>query len=172
MFLHFQHQRICLCGSRFRYFFGFHIWERNVLLQILFALLNVEPVFGFPFLDFFNQLLTVSLCLPFAGKLFADAIRLYMNAVLNIIPNRIAIVCLHHGKSLGCCQLTPGVDIRSRIQHLVHMLISGIVAFRWRWRKYMGGSRHRKRRAVFLLQLLILFQFQRSQILTIFHKPV
>ena len=158
--------------SRFLYFFGFHIREWNVLLQILFALLNIEPVFGFPFLDFFNQLLTVGLCLPFAGKLLADTIRLYMNAVLNIIPDRIAIVSFHHGKPLGCCQLAPGIDIRCRIQHIVHMLISGIVAFRWRWRKYMGGSRHRKRRAVFLLQLPILFHFQRSQILTIFHKPV
>ena len=172
MFLHFQHQRICLCLSRFLCFFGFHFREWNVLLQILFALLNVEPVFGFPFLDFFNQLLPVSLRLPFAGKFLADTIRLHMNAVLNIIPDRIAIVCLHHGKPLGCRQFTPGIDIRSRIQHIVHMLISGIVAFRWRWRKYMGGSGHRKRRAIFLLQLPILFQFQRSQILTIFHKPV
>ena len=158
--------------SRFLYFFGFYIRKWDVLLQILFALLNIEPVFGFPFLDFFNQLLTVSLSLPFAGKLFADTIRLYMNAILNIIPDRIAIICLHHGKPLWCCQLTPGIDIRSRIQHIVHMLISGIIVFRWRWRKYMGGSRHRKRRAVFLLQLPILFHFQRSQILTIFHKPV
>ena len=157
---------------RFRCFFGFHIREWNVLLQILFALLNIEPVFGFPFLNFFNQLLTVSLCLPFTGKLFANTIRLHMNAVLNIIPNRIAIVSFHHGKPLGCCQLAPGIDIRSRIQHIVHMLISGIIAFRWRWRKYMGGSRHRKRRTIFLLQLPILFHFQRSQILTIFHKPV
>ena len=54
VFLHFQHQRICLCVSRFLYFFGFHIREWNVLLQILFALLYIEPVFGFPFLDFFN----------------------------------------------------------------------------------------------------------------------
>ena len=158
--------------SRFRCFFGFHIREWNVLLQILFALLNIEPVFGFPFLDFFNQLLTVGLCLPFAGKLLADTIRLYMNAVLNIIPDRIAIVCLHHGKTLGCRQFTPGIDIRSRIQHIVHMFISGIVVFRWCWRKYMGGSRHRKRRAVFLLQLPILFHFQSGKILTIFHKPV
>ena len=158
--------------SRFRCFFGFHIRKWNVLLQILLALLNIEPVFGFSFLNFFNQLLAVSLCLPFAGKLFANTIRFHMNAVLNIIPNRIAIVCLHHGKTLGCCQLAPGIDIRSRIQHIVHMLISGIIAFRWRWRKYMGGSRHRKRRAIFLLQLLILFHFQSSQVLTIFHKPV
>ena len=158
--------------SRFLYFFGFHIWEWNVLLQILLVLFNIEPVFCFSFLNFFNQLLAVSLCLPFAGKLFAYTIRFHMNAVLNIIPNRIAIVCLHHGKTLGCCQLAPGIDIRSRIQHIVHMLISGIIAFRWRWRKYMGGSRHRKRRAIFLLQLLILFHFQSSQVLTIFHKPV
>ena len=158
--------------NRFRCFFGFHIREWNVLLQILFTLLNIEPVFGLPFLDFFNQLLTVGLCLPFAGKLFADTIRLHMNAVLNIIPDRIAIVCLHHGKTLGCRQFTPGIDIRSRIQHVVHMLISGIVVFRWRWRKDMGSSRHRKRRAVFLLQLSILFHFQSSQVLTIFHKPV
>ena len=158
--------------SRFRCFFGFHIRKWNVLLQILLALFNIEPVFCFSFLNFFNQLLAVSLCLPFAGKLFADAIRFHMNAVLNIIPNRIAIVCLHHGKTLGCRQLTPVIDIRSRIQHIVHMLISGIIAFRWRWRKYMGGSRHRKRRAIFLLQLLILFHFQSSQVLTIFHKPV
>ena len=158
--------------SRFRCFFGFHIREWNVLLQILLALLNIEPVFGFPFLDFFNQLLTVGLCLPFAGKLFADTIRLHMNAVLNIIPDRIAIVSFHHGKTLGCRQFTPGIDIRSRIQHIVHTLISGIVMFRWRWRKYMGGCRHRKRRAVFLLQLSILFHFQSSQVLTIFHKPI
>ncbi|VUX03452.1 Uncharacterised protein [Faecalibacterium prausnitzii] len=158
--------------SQFRCFFGFHIREWNVLLQILFALLNIEPVFGFPFLDFFNQLLTVGLCLPFAGKLLADTIRLYMNAVLNIIPDRIAIVSFHHGKTLGCRQFTPGIDTRSRIQHIVHMFISGIVVFQWCWRKYMGGSRHRKRRAVFLLQLPILFHFQRGKILTIFHKPV
>ena len=158
--------------NRFRCFFGFHIREWNVLLQILFTLLNIEPVFGLPFLDFFNQLLTVGLCLPFAGKLFANTIRFHMNAVLNIIPNRIAIVCLHHGKTLGCCQFTPGIDIRSRIQHIVHTFISGIIAFRWCWRKYMGGSRHRKRRAIFLLQLPILFHFQRSQVLTISHKPV
>ena len=158
--------------SRFRCFFGFRIRERNVLLQILFTLLNIEPVFGFPFLDFFNQLLTVCLRLPFAGKLFADAIRLYMNAILNIIPDRIAIVCFHHGKPLWCCQFTPGIDIRSRIQHIVHTFISGIVTFRWCWRKNMGGSRHRKRRAVFLLQLPILFHFQRGQVLIIFHKPV
>ena len=158
--------------SRFLYFFGFHIWEWNVLLQILLALFNIEPVFCFPFLNFFNQLLAVGLCLPFAGKLFADTIRLHMNAVLNIIPDRITIVCLHHGKPLWCRQFTPGIYIRSRIQHVVHMLISGIVAFRWRWRKHMGGSRHRKRRAVFLLQLPILFHFQRGQILIIFHKPV
>ena len=158
--------------SRFLYFFGFHIREWNVLLQILLALLNIEPVFGFPFLDFFNQLLAVGLCLPFAGKLFADTIRLHMNAVLNIIPNRIAIVSFHHGKPLRCCQLATGIDIRSRIQHIIHMLTSGIVAFRRRWRKYMGGSRHRKRRTIFLLQLPILFHFQRSQVLTIFHKPV
>ena len=31
------------------------------------------------------------------------------------------------------------------------------IAFRRRWRKYMGGSRHRKRRTIFLLQLPILF---------------
>ena len=158
--------------SRFLCFFGFHIREWNVLLQILFALLNIEPVFGFPFLDFFNQLLAVGLCLPFAGKFFTDTIRLYMNAVLNIIPDRIAIVCFHHGKPLGCCQFAPGIDIRSRIQHIVHTLISGIVVFRLRWRKHMSGSRHRKWCAIFLLQLLILFHFQRSQILTIFHKPV
>ena len=157
---------------RLLYFFGFRIREWNVLLQILLALFNIEPVFCFPFLDFFNQLLTVSLCLPFAGKLFADTIRLHMNAILNIIPNRITIVSFHHGKPLGCCQFAPGIDIRSRIQHIVHMLISGIVAFRWCWRKYMGGSRHRKRRTIFLLQLPILFHFQRSQVLTIFHKPV
>ena len=158
--------------SRFLDFFGFHIRKWNVLLQILLALFNIEPVFCFSFLDFFNQLLTVSLCLPFAGKFLADTIWLHMNAVLNIIPNRIAIVCLHHGKPLGCCQFTPGIDIRSRIQHIVHMLISGIIAFRWRWRKYMGGSRHRKWRAVFPLQLPILFHFQRGKILTIFHKSV
>ena len=158
--------------SRFRCFFGFHIRKWNVLLQILLALFNIEPVFCFSFLNFFNQLLAVSLCLPFAGKLFATTIRFHMNAVLNIIPNRIAIVCLHHGKTLGCCQLAPGIDIRSRIQHIVHMLISGIVVFRWRWRKYMGGSRHRKRRAIFLLQLPILFHFQCGKILTIYHKPV
>ena len=158
--------------SRFRCFFGFHIWEWNVLLQILLALFNIEPVLGFPFLDFFNQLLAVAFCLPFAGKLLADTIRLYMNAVLNIIPDRIAIVSFHHGKPLGCCQFTSGIDIRSRIQHIVHMLISGIIAFRWCWRKYMGGSRHRKRRAIFLLQLSILFHFQSGQVLTIFHKPV
>ena len=117
--------------SRFLYFFGFHIWEWNVLLQILLALFNIEPVFCFPFLNFFNQLLAVGLCLPFAGKLLADTIRLYMNAVLNIIPDRIASVCLHHGKPLGCCQFTPGIYIRSRIQQVVHMLISGIVVFRW-----------------------------------------
>ena len=158
--------------SRFRCFFGFHIREWNVLLQILLALLNIEPVFCFSFLNFFNQLLAVGLCLPFAGKLFADTIRLYMNAVLNIIPNRIAIVSFHHGKTLGCRQFTPGIDIRSRIQHIVHTLISGIIVFRWRWRKYMGGSRHGKRCTIFLLQLPILFHFQRSQVLTIFHKPV
>ena len=158
--------------SRFRCFFRFHIREWNVLLQILLALFNIEPVFCFSFLNFFNQLLAVSLCLPFAGKLFANTIRFHMNAVLNIIPNCIAIVCLHHGKTLGCCQLAPGIDIRSRIQHIVHMLISGIIAFRWRWRKYMGGSRHRKRCTIFLLQLSILFHFQRGKILTIFHKPV
>ena len=158
--------------SRFRCFFGFHIREWNVLLQILFALFNIEPVFCFSFLNFFNQLLAVGLCLPFAGKLFANAIRLHMNAVLNIIPDRIAIGSFHHGKPLGCCQFTPGIDIRSRIQHIVHMLISGIIAFRWRWRKYMGGSRHRKRCTIFLLQLPILFHFQSSQVLTIFHKPI
>ena len=95
-----------------------------------------------------------------------------MDAVLNIIPDRIASVCLHHGKPLGCCQFTPGIYIHSRIQQVVHMLISGIVVFRWRWRKDMGSSRHRKRRAVFLLQLPILFHFQRGQVLIIFHKPV
>ena len=158
--------------SRFLDFFGFHIRKWNVLLQILLALFNIEPVFCFSFLNFFNQLLAVSLCFPFAGKLFANTIRFHMNAVLNIIPNRIAIVCLHHGKTLGCCQLAPGIDIRSRIQHIVHILISGIVAFRWCWRKYMGSSRHRKQRAVFLLQLPILFHFQCGQILTVFHKPV
>ena len=158
--------------SRFRCFFGFHIRKWNVLLQILLALFNIEPVFCFSFLNFFNQLLAVSLCLPFAGKLFANTIRFHMNAVLNIIPDRIAIVCLHHGKTLGCRQFTPGIDIRSRIQHVVHMLISGIVVFRWCWRKYMGSSWHRKRRAVFLLQLPILFHFQRGQVLIIFHKPV
>ena len=158
--------------SRFLYFFEFHIWEWNVLLQILLALFNIEPVFCFPFLNFFNQLLAVGLCLPFAGKLLADTIRLYMNAVLNIIPDRIASVCLHHGKPLGCCQFTPGIYIRSRIQQVVHMLISGIVVFRWCWRKYMGGSRHRKRCTIFLLQLPILFHFQCGKILTIYHKPV
>ena len=66
-----------------------------------------------------------------------------MNAVLNIIPDRIASVCLHHGKPLGCCQFTPGIYIRSRIQHVVHMLISGIVVIRWCWLKYMGSSWHR-----------------------------
>ena len=158
--------------NRFRCFFGFHIREWNVLLQILLALLNIAPVFGLPFLDFFNQLLTVGLCLPFTGKLFADTIRLYMNAVLNIIPGRIAIVCFHHGKPLWCCQFTPGIDIRSRIQHIVHTFISGIGTFRWCWRKNMGGSRHRKRCTIFLLQLSIFFHFQSSQIVTIFHKPV